>query len=97
MKGLLTFLIVFSVVVIFHEFGHFLVAKLVGIKVLEFSIGFGPQLFDFKSQETEYSLRLLPLGGFVRLEGEEEETQDPRAFNNKPVLFFFFQIFFFCY
>lgn len=49
-------------------------------------MGFGPKLFEFKSQETEYSLRLLPFGGFVRMEGEEEATQDPRAFNNKPVL-----------
>lgn len=86
MNTIVIALLVFGMLVFIHEFGHFLVAKLVGIKVLEFSIGFGPQLFDFKSQETEYSLRLLPLGGFVRLEGEEEETQDPRAFNNKPVL-----------
>lgn len=79
-------LLVFGLLVFFHEFGHFIVAKLTGIKVIEFSIGFGPQLFEFKYHETDYSVRLLPLGGFVRMEGEEEETHDPRAFNNKPVL-----------
>lgn len=79
-------LLVFGMLVFFHEFGHFLVAKLTGIKVIEFSIGFGPKLFRFKSHETSYSVRLLPLGGFVSMEGEEEESYDPRSFSNKPVL-----------
>jgi len=70
----------------FHELGHFIVAKLSDIKVNEFSLGFGPQLISLKSQETHYSLRLLPFGGYVKMEGEDMQTSDPRAFNNKSAL-----------
>lgn len=85
MYTLIASLVVFGMLVFFHEFGHFLIAKLSDIKVNEFSLGFGPQLFKVKSGETEYSIRGLPLGGFVKLEGEETKTSDPRAFNNKSV------------
>ncbi|QZY56789.1 RIP metalloprotease RseP [Crassaminicella profunda] len=79
-------LLVFGVLVVFHEFGHFSVAKLVGIKVHEFSIGMGkPRLFKFKAGETEYSIRALPIGGYVKMEGEDEASTDERSFNNKPV------------
>jgi len=74
-----------SIIIIIHEFGHFIVAKLSGIKVLEFSLFMGPKLFSVKRGETQYSLRLIPLGGFVKMEGEEQESDDERAFNKKPV------------
>lgn len=75
-------LIMFMFLVLVHEFGHFAVAKLSGIKVNEFSIGMGPKLFQFKKKETDYSIRLLPLGGFVAMEGEDESSQDPRSYKN---------------
>lgn len=79
--AILAFVIIFGVVVVAHEFGHFIVAKANGIKVLEFSIGMGPKLVNFKKGETEYSLRLLPIGGACMFEGEDglfdedEETE----------------------
>lgn len=72
---------VFLMVILVHEFGHFSVAKLVGVKVNEFSIGMGPKLLQKKSGETEYTVRLLPIGGYVRMEGEDEASNDPRGFN----------------
>jgi len=77
---------VFLLVILLHELGHFSIAKLVGIKVNEFSIGMGPKLFQTRKGETQYSLRLLPIGGYVRMEGEEEDSNDPRAFNNASTL-----------
>lgn len=79
---LLYSIIVFVLVVLVHEFGHFIVAKLSGIRVNEFSIGMGPLLFSKQKGETQYSLRAIPIGGFVQLEGEDEETDDPRSFGN---------------
>jgi regulator of sigma E protease len=72
------FLGVLVVLVVIHELGHFLTAKLFGVKVLEFGIGYPPKLFGFKRGETEYTVNLLPLGGFVRLLGEEDPS-DPRS------------------
>jgi len=72
--------------VFFHELGHFIVAKLSDIKVNEFSLGFGPQIIGIKSKETHYSIRILPFGGYVKMEGEDSQTNDPRAFNNKSPL-----------
>ncbi|WP_026893813.1 RIP metalloprotease RseP [Clostridiisalibacter paucivorans] len=77
---------VFFVVVLVHELGHFTVAKLVGIKVHEFSIGMGPRIGKMTKGETEYSLRILPIGGYVKMEGEDEASDDERSFNNKPPL-----------
>lgn len=79
-------LFVFFLVVIFHEFGHFIVAKSVGIKVNEFSIGMGPRLLKLRKGETDYSIRALPIGGYVKMEGEDENSEDERSFNKKPVL-----------
>lgn len=76
---------VFMLVIVFHEFGHFAVAKLVGIKVHEFSIGMGPKLLHKKGKETEYFLRAIPIGGYVKMEGEDESSEDPRSFSKKPV------------
>lgn len=70
------FLLIFGVVVISHEFGHFLLAKANGIHVVEFSVGFGPKLLGFKKGDTEYTLRLLPLGGACRFEGEDMTSEE---------------------
>ena len=75
----------FLVIITIHEFGHFITAKLFKVGVPEFSIGFGPEIFKKKKGETQYSVRLLPLGGFVRLEGEDEESSSESALGNKPV------------
>ena len=78
----LTLLILSSLVVV-HEFGHFITARLAGIRVLEFGIGFPPRAKVLgHDHETEYTLNYLPIGGFVRLEGEESDSEDPRAFTN---------------
>lgn len=73
----------FGVIIALHEFGHFSTAKLFKIKVNEFSIGMGPAILKKQKGETLYALRLLPIGGFVSLEGEDEVSDDPRAFGNQ--------------
>ena len=74
----------FGVLIAVHEFGHFIAAKSLGVRVEEFAIGMGPKLFSRKKGETVYSLRALPIGGFCAMEGEEESSDDPRSFSNKP-------------
>ena len=74
----------FGLIIFFHELGHFVFAKLFGVQVNEFAMGMGPTLFKFKKGETKYALRLLPIGGFVSMEGEDEESENERAFCNKP-------------
>ncbi|WP_283718752.1 RIP metalloprotease RseP [Clostridium perfringens] len=76
-------LLVFSALILVHELGHFIVAKLNGIYVEEFAIGMGPKLFGVKVGETEYNLRILPFGGFVKMLGEEDESDDSRSLNAK--------------
>ncbi|NBI07895.1 RIP metalloprotease RseP [Senegalia massiliensis] len=83
MTTAITAIIIFFIVVLVHEFGHFATAKLVGIKVQEFSIGMGPRITKFNKGETEYSLRILPIGGYVKMEGEDEKSDDERSFSNK--------------
>ena len=92
------FIVLVGVMVFVHELGHFVVAKLCGVRVEAFSFGFGPRLFGFKIGETDYKVCLLPLGGFVKMTGEtesgltgnpsEDNTQeaanDPRAFTARP-------------
>lgn len=85
MQTALATIFVFFIVVVFHEFGHFIVAKISGIKVHEFSIGMGPKLLKINRGETDYSLRLLPIGGYVKMEGEDEHSDDVRSFSKKPV------------
>ena len=77
--------LLFELIVLIHEGGHFVAAKLSGVKVNEFALGMGPKLFSFTKGETKYSLRLLPIGGYCSMEGEDEESDNPRAFGNKPV------------
>ena len=76
-------IIVFCLIISVHEFGHFAVSKLTGMTVHEFSIGMGPKLFNHHGKNTDYSLRLLPIGGYVKLEGEDEASDDINAFCNK--------------
>jgi regulator of sigma E protease len=73
MQTLLAFIVVFGIIVIVHEFGHFYFAKKAGILVREFSIGMGPKLFQTHKNETSYTIRVLPLGGYVLMAGYEEE------------------------
>ncbi len=77
-------IIAFGVLVAVHEGGHFLSAKAFGVKVNEFALGMGPKILKKQGKETLYSLRLLPLGGFCAMEGEDSDTGDPRAFTAKP-------------
>ena len=83
--SILVALIALSFLILIHELGHFLVAKAVGIKVLAFSIFMGPKLFSVQKGETMYSLRLIPMGGYVKMEGEDEESDDERSFSRQPV------------
>lgn len=75
----------FGLIIFIHELGHFLVAKSTGVAVHEFALGMGPRLLSFRRGETVYALRLIPIGGFVQMEGEDEESDDPRSFGKKKV------------
>ena len=81
MTTLIIFLIILGVIVFVHEFGHFIFAKKAGVHVYEFSIGFGPKLFSFKrkNDETEYMVRLIPLGGYVAMAGELSGEEDDKS------------------
>ena len=89
--ALSTMIIVFALVAVFifgflvaiHEVGHFLAARLCGVRVNEFSIGMGPCLWHRETDETQYSIRLLPIGGFCALEGQDEDSGDRRSFNRQ--------------
>jgi len=83
---ILIFFIIIVLLILSHEFGHFLFAKLRGIKVEEFGFGLPPRIFGIKKGETIYSFNLLPIGGFVKILGEEgESSSDPRSFANQPI------------
>lgn len=76
--------IIFCMLIFVHELGHFITAKLCGVKVNEFAIGMGPAFFKRQRGETLYALRVFPIGGYCAMEGEDEDSDDERAFNNKP-------------
>lgn len=76
MNTVLSFIIIFGALVFFHELGHFIFAKRAGILVREFAIGFGPKIFNYTKDETTYTIRLLPIGGFVRMAGEDPEMTE---------------------
>ena len=78
-------IVMFLVMVSLHEFGHYIVARLLKFKILEYAIGFGPAIFKSKKTEIQYSVRCIPLGGYCKFEGEDEKSTDPAAFNNQPV------------
>ena len=73
------FIVLVGVMVVVHEFGHFAVAKLCGVRVESFSVGFGPRLFGVKYGETDYKVCLLPLGGYVKMTGESAGTESRDA------------------
>lgn len=75
-------IIIFLFLITIHEGGHFLGAKLSGIKVNEFAVGMGPTIFNKQGEETLYSLRAFPIGGYVMMEGEEKDSNDERSYNN---------------
>lgn len=79
-------LLLFGVIILIHEFGHFIFAKKNGITVHEFSIGMGPKLFGKEKNGTMYSIRILPIGGYVSMEGEDEESNKPGSFGTKSIL-----------
>ena len=81
---ILVFIIILGLLVFVHELGHFVMAKRAGMKVEEFGFGFPPRLFSIKKAETTYSINLIPLGGFVKIVGEDgTDTTDPQSFGNK--------------
>ena len=85
MSAIIQAIIIFFLLILVHEFGHFIVAKRSGTHVYEFAIGMGPLIRSFEKNGTRYSLRLVPIGGYVRLEGEDEETDSPTGFvHQKP-------------
>lgn len=76
-------ILLFNLIIFIHEFGHFFWAKKFGVKVNEFALGMGPKILKFQKGETLFSLRLFPIGGFCAMEGEDEESDDPNAFEKK--------------
>lgn len=87
MNTVLAFVIIFGALVFFHELGHLVLAKRAGILCREFAIGFGPKIFSFMKDETVYTIRLLPLGGFVRMAGEDPEMIEVKPGYNVGLLF----------
>ena len=83
---IILFLLILGVIVFFHELGHFVMAKLYGVKVEEFAIGFPPKIFGVKKGETEYRLNWVPLGGYCKIVGEDgEEKDNPRSFGSRSI------------
>lgn len=76
--------VLFLLLIVFHEFGHFIIAKKSGIKVNEFAVGMGPLVYSKEKGETTYSFRAIPIGGYCAMEGEDDESSDPRSFDNAP-------------
>lgn len=76
-------IVLFLGLILIHEFGHFIAAKLLGVRVNEFAVGFGPKLIKWGKGETKYAVNLIPLGGYCAMEGEDEASADTRAFCNK--------------
>ncbi|MEE1043182.1 MAG: RIP metalloprotease RseP [Clostridia bacterium] len=83
MATVISAIVIFLVLVLVHEFGHFITAKLCGVTVNEFAIGMGPTIFKKEYKGTKYSLRCIPIGGFCAMEGEDEESDSTGAFSNK--------------
>lgn len=76
--------VLFLLLIVFHEFGHFIIAKKSGIKVNEFAVGMGPLVYSKEKGETTYSFRAIPIGGYCAMEGEDDESSNPRSFDNAP-------------
>lgn len=82
---LLVFIFVLSLIIFIHELGHFLAARWAGVFVEEFAIGMGPKLWKKQGKETLYTINAIPIGGFVRMRGEEDVSKDPRGFGKAPL------------
>lgn len=82
--GILTFFVILATLILVHELGHFTLAKLMGVRVEEFGLGFPPRLKGWRRNDTLYSLNAVPIGGFVKMLGENGEDADPRSFGAKP-------------
>ena len=80
---ILAAVLIFGFLIAIHELGHFMTAKLCGVRVNEFALGMGPALWQRQKGETTYSLRAFPVGGYCAMEGEEEDSEDPRALNRQ--------------
>lgn len=78
-------IVIFGLFIFVHELGHFAAAKSFGIKVNDFALGFGPAIIKFKKGDTTYALRAIPLGGYVAMEGEDEDSPDPRSFQRQAI------------
>ncbi|GAG55429.1 unnamed protein product, partial [marine sediment metagenome] len=92
MLTIIAFIFVFSILIFFHEFGHFIAAKASGVKVYKFAFGFGPRVVGFTKNQTEYVICLIPLGGYVKMAGEmgqesiketSEEVTEEQRFDKK--------------
>ena len=82
--SILIAILIIGVIIMVHEFGHYMTGKKLGFAIEEFSIGFGPKLFRWEKNGIQYTIRALPIGGYVQFLGEDEENENPRAFNNQP-------------
>jgi regulator of sigma E protease len=83
--SIVSFIVILGSLVLIHEIGHFIAAKLSGVLVEEFAIGMGPKLFSYKKGETIYKINLLPIGGYVKMLGEESHSSNPRSFSMQPI------------
>lgn len=83
--GIIKIAFLLGFLIFIHELGHFLVAKLFKVKIKQFAIGFGPTIWKKQGKETSYELKLIPMGGFVNMLGEEEPVEDERAYNKKNI------------
>jgi len=87
MQTFVASVLIFGLLILVHELGHYFVARLTGIRVLELAIGFGPKIFGWTKNNIDYSLRIFPLGGFCRMLGQNpEEADEPDSFPQKPIL-----------
>ena len=83
MKTAILAILLFCIMIFPHELGHFIAAKKTGVRVNEFAFGMGPKIWKKQGEETLYSIRLFPIGGFCAMEGEDEDSEDPRSFGSK--------------
>lgn len=83
--GIIKIAFLLGFLIFIHELGHFLVAKLFKVKIKQFAIGFGPTIWKKQGKETSYEIKLIPMGGFVNMLGEEEPVEDERAYNKKSI------------
>lgn len=82
MTSIIAFLFVLGVLIFVHELGHFVMARRIGVRVLTFSLGFGPKLLSFRRGDTEYCISAVPLGGYVKMAGENPEDAGPERRTN---------------